>query len=191
MPARPHRPIAGRGAGPYLSVGAGRQDGNGLIHRGQQRPQGQADLLTDESAVLRAADPARRLPFRLRRFLLPPPTVENTATRLSLCLEPRLLSYGVIFPPRLSSACSSRHESGSGARDRGWRRSAPRGFGAAPQGPPLLLWCFLAQKGPHAGAGEGTRRVCSARPHGTRRRVLQLYTNGNAAACFAHSRSCA
>lgn len=54
-------------------MGAGRQDGNGLIHRGQQRPQGQADLLTDESAVLRAADPARRLPFRLRRFLLPSP----------------------------------------------------------------------------------------------------------------------
>lgn len=36
---------------PYLSVGAGWQDGNGLIHRGQQRPQGQADLLADESTA--------------------------------------------------------------------------------------------------------------------------------------------
>lgn len=33
---------------PYLSVGAGRQDRDGLIHRGQQRPQGQADFLTDK-----------------------------------------------------------------------------------------------------------------------------------------------
>lgn len=34
---------------PYLSVGAGGQDGNGLIHGGQQRPQGQADFLTDRT----------------------------------------------------------------------------------------------------------------------------------------------
>lgn len=43
----PQGPHAAPWMRPYLSVGAGGQNRHGLIHRGQQRPQGQADFLTD------------------------------------------------------------------------------------------------------------------------------------------------
>lgn len=38
---------------PYLSVSAGWQAGDGVVHSGQQCPQGQADVLGDRTACVR------------------------------------------------------------------------------------------------------------------------------------------
>lgn len=97
---------------PYLSVGAGWQDGNGLIHRGQQRPQGQADLLADESTPSEVG----AFPFTHGGFYSPFATAEDTPT-LFLCPEPDLISSGSFS--RQGSDLSAHHSTrpGSGVRE--------------------------------------------------------------------------
>lgn len=166
---------------PYLSVGAGWQDGNGLIHRGQQRPQGQADLLADESTPSEVG----AFPFTHGGFYSPLATVDDTPT-LFLCPEPDLISSGVIFPPRFGSECSSLHAAGERGEGDAGVRNALLGLGWHPgpfpfsSGAPRLrrAHVLLQARGPrHPPSGCPPSLLCpseglptaTAVLHGTRR----------------------
>lgn len=143
---------------PYLSVGAGRQDGNGLIHRGQQRPQGQADLLRDESTAGEAAAPHARPgapPSTHASSHLLPATAEKTSMLPSSALS---LISGMGSSSRPDPDLSAHHSTspGSGGRDGDWRIERAPGVRGGARSSPLLSRRFPAQKGPHAAAGAGT-----------------------------------